>query len=379
MKKNLFLLLTIAVPSVLFSQNLLTPESLWKLHRLNAIGISKDKQYIVYSVATPDVEQNKNITKTYRIPVDGGTAEEISNADSIVVNTHISADGKWKISDSDVKIMNVSGSDFYPDLTKSNVRIYNSLMYRHWDTWEDGKFSHIFLSAVGDTTKKDLMPDEPYDCPQKPFGGDEDYIWNPDGKHVVYVTKKKSGTAYAISTNTDLYEYDVETGTTKNLTEGMMGYDINPSYNSKGELAWLSMKREGYEADKQDFVVSNGKTKMNLTASRDDINVESFKWSDDGNNIFFIAPKDGTLQLFEVNYPGLTKMAVTVKQITNGDFDVSGIVGQKDNTLFVTRTDFNHAAEIYTVDVNNGNMKKLTYVNDSVTIILRNAVGKKNM
>jgi tricorn protease-like protein len=159
----------------------------------------------------------------------------------------------------------------------------------------------------------------------------------------------------------------------------MMGYDINPQYNSKGELAWLSQKREGYEADKQDLIVSNGKTKMNLTASRDDINVESFKWSDDGSNIFFIAPKDGTLQLFEVNYPGLTKMAVTVKQITNGDFDVSGIVGQKENTLFVTRTDFNHATEIFTVDVNDGNMKKLTYVNDSMNNNLAQCTWQKNM
>jgi len=289
MKKYLFLLLTVILPAILFSQTTLTPELLWKLHRVNGIGISKDKQYIVYSVSTPDVEQNKNITKTYRIPVDGGTAEEIANGDSLVANTHISPDGKWKISDSDVKLMNVYGYDFYPDLTKSNVMIYNSLMYRHWDTWEDGKFSHIFLSAVDDTAKKDLMPDELYDCPQKPFGGNEDYLWNPDGKHIVYVTKKKQGTAYAISTNTDLYEYDVETGETKNLTEGMMGYDINPQYNSKGELAWLSQKTDGYEADKQDLVVSNGKTKMNLTASRDDINVESFKWSDDGSKIYFIA------------------------------------------------------------------------------------------
>jgi Tol biopolymer transport system component len=139
--------------------------------------------------------------------------------------------------------MNVYGSDFYPDLTKSNVHIYNSLMYRHWDTWEDGKFSHIILSSTTDTTKKDLMAGQPYDCPQKPFGGDEDYLWNPDGKHVLYVTKQKQGTAYAISTNTDLFEYNIETGETKNLTDGMMGYDVNPSYNSKGELAWLSKKR----------------------------------------------------------------------------------------------------------------------------------------
>ena len=367
MKKYITLsILFFAFHASSFCQNTMTPELLWKLGRVNATGISKDKQYIIYSVSTPDVEQNKSGTKTYRIPVAGGNAEAISNADTLVYNNHISPDGKWKISDSEVKVMNVYGSDFYPDLTKSNAQVYNSLMYRHWDTWEDGKFSHLFLNMMKDTAKKDLMSGEPYDCPQKPFGGDEDYIWNPDGKHIVYVTKKKQGTDYAISTNTDLYEYNVEDGTTKNLTEGMMGYDINPSYNNKGVLAWLSMKREGYEADKQDLVVSNGKVTMNLTANRDDIHVESFKWSDDDKNLFFIAPKEGTLQLFSVNDPGVTKIAVTVKQITKGEFDISGIIGQKGNTLFVTKTDFNHAAEIYSVDISNGNMKQLTHVNDSV-------------
>jgi dipeptidyl aminopeptidase/acylaminoacyl peptidase len=362
--KKFILIFLMAAPVICFSQTSMTPELLWKLGRVNATGISKDKQYVIYSVSVPDVAQNKSNTKTYRIPVSGGNAELVSNADTLVYNKHISPDGKWKLSDSDVKTMKVYGSDFYPDLTKSNVQIYNSLMYRHWDTWEDGKFSHIFLTGVNDTDKKDLMPGEPYDCPQKPFGGDEDYIWNPDSKHVVYVTKQKQGTAYAISTNTDLFEYNIETGETKNLTEGMMGYDINPSYNKKGELAWLSQKRDGYEADKQDLIVSNGITKMNLTASRDDINVESFIWSEDGSKIYFIAPTDGTLQLFEVNYPGKTKMAAVIHQVTKGEFDVSGIVGEKDNVLFVTRTDFNHAAEIYTVDKNAGNMQQLTHVND---------------
>ena len=363
--KTTTLFITLLLPVYILSQSTMSPELLWKLGRLNGINISKDKQYIIYSVATPDVAQNKSSSKTYRININSGVAEEIMNADTMLVNNHISVDGKWKISDSDVKIMNVYGSDFYPALTKSNVQIYNGLDYRHWDTWEDGKFSHIFLSGINDTTKKDLMAGQSYDCPQKPFGGDEDYLFNPDGKHILYVTKPKQGTAYAISTNTDLFEYDIETATTKNLTEDNKGYDLNPSYNKKGELAWLSQKRDGYEADKQDLVVSNGKIKMNLTASRDDINVESFKWSDDDRNLFFVAPKDGTLQLFEVNYPGLTKTATAVKQITNGDFDVSGIVGQKDDKLFITRTDFNHAQEIYTVNLSNGSMQQFTHVNDS--------------
>jgi dipeptidyl aminopeptidase/acylaminoacyl peptidase len=145
----------------------------------------------------------------------------------------------------------------------------------------------------------------------------------------------------------------------------MMGYDQSPLYNKKGELAWLSMKRDGYEADKQDIVVSNGVTKMNLTAQRDDIHVEGFKWNEDGRSIFFWAPVNGTIQLFSVNYPGLTKMGVVIRQITKGDFDVTGIVGQTGNKLIVTRTDMNHATEIYSVNTDNGEMAQLTHVNDA--------------
>ena len=122
MKKFITLFAVMLLPAMLFSQNLLTPELLWKLGRVNATGISKDKEYIIYSVSVPDVSQNKNSTKIYRIPINGGTAEEINNADTLVYNNHISPDGKWKISDSDVKIMNVYGSDFYPDLQKVMCR-----------------------------------------------------------------------------------------------------------------------------------------------------------------------------------------------------------------------------------------------------------------
>ncbi len=367
--KKILLVLTVCVSAPAFAQNLMTPELLWKLGRVSALGISKDKQYVVYSVAVPDVEQNKNTHKIYIVPVNGGNAVEINNADSLLVNQKISADGKYIISSDGVKIVKVTGSDFYPELTKSNVYISNSLNYRHWDEWEDGKYGHIFVAPiVGGKTgdAKDIMKDEPYDCPQKPFGGDEDFVWNPDSKQIVYVCKKKFGTDYATSTNTDLYGYDITIGTTKNLTEENKGYDINPSYNSKGELAWLSQKREGYEADKQDIIVSNGINKINLTYQRDDINVESFKWSDDNRNIFFIAPINGTLQLFKVNYPGLTRMAVVIEQITKGDFDINEIVGLSGNNLIVSRCDMNHASELYSVNIEDGSMAQVTHVNDAV-------------
>lgn len=346
---------------------LMTPELLWKLGRVTGLGISKDGKYVAYSVNTPDWEANKGIRKSYIIPVGGGSSVQISNPDSLLVDKNISPDGKYVLSNKEVKIKNVSGKDYYPELAKSNVQIYDNLNNRHWDTWEDGSYDHVFLSAIGKTEEaKDLMPGEPYDSPTKPFGGDEDYIWRPDGKAVVYVSKKKYGKDYAVSTNSDLYEFDLQSGSTKNLTESNKGYDVNPSFSSTGKLAWLQMKRDGYESDKQDLVASAGMGWVNLTAQRDDIHVEGFRWSDDGRNLFFWAPINGTLQLFEVDYVGLTKKLPTIRQITKGDFDVNGIVGQSGNKLIVSRTDMNHAAELYSVDINDGTMTQLTHVNDAI-------------
>jgi dipeptidyl aminopeptidase/acylaminoacyl peptidase len=347
----------------------MTPELLWKLGRVSGLGISKDGKYIVYSVSTPDAEANKNNRKAYIIPVTGGDATVITNPDSLLSDKNISPDGKYMISSKEVKVKNILGSDYYPELKKSNVYIYDNLNNRHWDQWEEGKFGHVMLSKMENgkaIDEKDIMPDEPYDCPQKPFGGDEDYVWRPDGKAVVYVTKKKYGKDYAVSTNTDLYSYNIETGKTDNLTPQMKGYDINPSFSKNGALAWMSMKRDGYESDKQDIVASTGLGTVNLTQHRDDIHVEGFRWADDGRHIYFFAPINGTLQLFEVDYTGATMKLPDIRQITKGDFDVNGIVGQSGNNLIVSRTDMNHSGELYSVDISSGSMKQLTHVNDSI-------------
>ena len=354
------------IASFSFGQNRLTPEMLWQLGRVNGLGISKDGKYIVYSVGTPNATENKTSRKSYIIPIDGGQPITISKPDSLLANKNVSPDGKYMLTNKEVKNKKTTGSDYYPALAKSNVYIFDNLMYRHWDTWEDGKFDHVFVTSLDrPAEEKDIMPDVPYDCPQKPFGGDEDYVWNPDSKHIVYVTKQKYGIDYAVSTNTDIFSYEIETGFTKNLTEGMKGYDLNPLYNKKNELAWLSMNRDGYEADKQDLIVSMGNTKINLTGHRDDIHVKGFTWGADDKNIFFWAPIDGTLQLFSVINPGNTKTLPVIRQITTGDFDITGIIGQSGDKLIVTRTDMNHAAEIYSVDISAGNMKQLTHVNDA--------------
>ncbi|MBK8608584.1 MAG: S9 family peptidase [Chitinophagaceae bacterium] len=373
MKKLLFLSAFLLSLSS-FAQNnpaskngVMTPELLWKLGRVSGLGISTDGKYVLYSVSTPNAEANKSSRKKYMVPVTGGNPLPIDNTDSLLTNEKISPDGKYLISNAEVKVKKVTGKEYYSDLQKSNVYIFDNLNYRHWDTYEDGNFDHVMLTPLTNGIKGtpiDLMPGEPYDCPQKPFGGDEDYVWNPNGKEVLYCTKKKYGTAYAVSTNTDLFAYDIETRKTRNVTEGMMGYDVNPSFSKSGVLAWLSMRRDGFESDKQDIVVSDGQSKMNLTTLRDDIHVESFRWADDGKSIYFIAAVNGTRQLFVVSYPGLTRMLPRVSQLTRGDFDVNGIVGQSGNTIIVSRTDMNHAAEIYTVNSANGEMAQLTHVND---------------
>ena len=365
--KKILLLIIITMSITTSAQQILSPEALWKLGRVSAIGISKDGKSIVYKVATPSVEENKSNSKFYTIPVTGGNAVEIQENDAkdLVVNKNISPDGKYILSSQEVKTENVLGKDFYPELEKSEAQIYDGLDYRHWDTWNNGSHNHVFyaINKGSKATPIDIMKGEPFDSPQKPFGGDEDYIWSPNSKSIIYVCKKKFGTAYAISTNTDLYEFDIETKTTKNLTENNPGYDTNPAFSPSGDLTWLQMKRDGYEADKNDIIVRFKGMDINLTAKWDG-SVESFKWSPDGKKIYFTAAIDGTIQLFEVNFPGLTKIAVAVKQVTSGDFDVHAIVGISGDNIIVSRTDMNNAEEIYSYNLKKKTWLKLTKTND---------------
>ncbi len=345
------------------AQNVMTPELLWKLGRVTPLGISKDAKNVVYKVSTPSVEENKSNSKIYTLPLSGGNPTEITDTKNVLKDKNISPDGKYIVYNEEVKIDKVLGKDFYPTLEKSEVQIYNGLDYRHWDTWNEGKFNHVFYKenkegAVG----IDILKGENFDSPQKPFGGDEDYIWSPDSKSILYVCKKKAGTEYAISTNTNIFEYNLETGKTSNRTKENQGYDTAPLFSPTGNLTWLQMKRDGYESDKNDIIVSFKGMNINLTSNWDGT-VDNFMWSNDGKKIYFIAPIDGTKQLFEVNFPGLTKIAVNVHQITNGDFDVNDLVGFSGDNIIVTRTDMNHAAEIYSYNLKKNTWKQLSNSN----------------
>lgn len=349
------------------AQQNMTPELLWKLGRVSAMGITRDGKNIVYKVSVPNIEENKSASKFYTIPVNGGNATEVTDYKDLLADKYISADGKWALTSKEVKVDKVLGKDFYPELDKSNVQVYDGLDYRHWDTWNDGTHNHVGYTKADDkdkTTFVDIMANEPYDSPQKPHGGEEDYTWSPDGKSIIYVCKKKAGTAYAISTNTDLYEYNLDTKKTVNLTPNNAGYDTNPAYSPNGDLTWLQMKRDGFEADKNDIIVRFKGMDINLTAGWDGT-VDSFTWSPDGKKVYFLAATDGTKQLFEVNFPGLTKIAISVRQITDGFFDINGITGFSGDNIIVERADMNHANEIYSYELKKKKWAQLSKVNNA--------------
>ncbi len=364
-KKVASSLLLLATMNQINAQNNMTPEMLLTLNRVSPIGISKDQKNIIYKLSKANLESNKYDSKYYKMPLKGGKSTEIKDFKTLVSDSDLSPDGQYKIVIQSVKLQSITGQDFYKDVEKSDVKIYDNLDYRHWDKWNDGRHDHVTIQSVKNPTAEaiDIMPGEAFDCPTKPFGGGEDYIWSPDSKKILYVSKKSQGTAYAISTNTDIYEYDLESKKTTNLTEKNKGYDTQPAFSKAGLLAWCQMRREGYESDKNDIIVHYKDGQLNLTIDWDGT-VNGFVWSNDGQTIYFNAPVLGTVHLFALAVPKSANEKPSLPlQLTKGQFDITGIVGQHKNELIVTRTDMNHAREIFSLNLKSKKIKQLTFAN----------------
>lgn len=364
MKKVVYTLVLLLTTLQLSGQQVMTPELLWQLGRVSPVGLTTDKKNIVYRVSVPSVEQNSFSGSYHIVPVTGGKATEIKDYSELLDDPFVSPDGKFELYHKAVPVKKTKVSEVYPDLPKSSALIYDALDYRHWDTWNDGTYNHVFYKKRNsDEIGTDIMKGEPFHSPQQPFGGSEDYCWAPGGSAIVYVAKKSSGTAYATSTNTDLFMYHLESGKTENLTENNTGYDTHPAFATNGALAWLQMQRDGYEADKNDIIVKRGKLIMNVTAFWDGT-VDTFTWSEDGNTIYFIAAVNGTRQLFEVTIPYNSNRAAEVKQLSDGDFDVTSIIAIDGDQFYVTRTDMNHASEIFSFNSKKNKWLQITTVND---------------
>jgi len=349
----------------LSAQSTLTPRAMLELRRVSGIGVD-EKGVLYYSVKTVDVESNSSTNDIFAIEPIVATPKKIDRKDLPFKDEHLSADGNYRIIPEEVKLRDVYGSDYYPQMQQSNVHVYDDLNYRHWDTWEDGKYGHLIVENILSGERLDIMADEPFDCPQKPFGGSEDYIWSPDSKSIIYVSKKLYGKDYAVSTNTDIYRYDLDSKTTVNLTSENKGYDVSPAFSPLGVLTWLRMKRDGYESDKNDIVVRWKEENINLTEGWDGT-VNEFRWSKDAKRIYFTAPVLGTVHLFyiDLSYPKKGKLVFSAPvQLTQGQFDIRGIVGERKGEIIVGRGDMNRSTELYSVSLINGGMKQLTFEND---------------
>lgn len=391
-------LLALAAPLLMNAQQLMTPEILWTLKKVGVQAVSPDQSSLIYKVGQVDLKTEKTKSENYFLNVlnnqsvkmdfgkkaliqwdkngiyaqegdkiflskdNGKTWSEfytIGEADNVV----ISPDGKKIAFSKQVLVEKVMGKDKYSDTPKTTAQVYTDLNHRHWDYFNEGKYNHVFVVNTSDKidAAKDLLDGKMWDSPQRPFGGAEDFIWSPDSAQLLYVTKPKSGKEYSTSTNTDIFAYDLASGTTKNLTEANKGYDVNPKFSPDGKsLIWQSMARDGYEADKNDVKIMDWKSGKisNLTSGWDESVSGDVFWSGDSKTIYFTAAFRGTKQLFSLD-PKNAK----VQQITKGDFDVNEIFADQKSSLLVGRTDINHATDIFSVNIKNGEMKQITEAN----------------
>ncbi|KZN54491.1 peptidase S9 [Pseudoalteromonas luteoviolacea CPMOR-2] len=356
--------LGLAVGAEASANEVMTPEKLWQIKRVSALGLNKENTHVIYRVTTPSVEMNNFDSKVYQVPIKGGSAQLLEAYQGLLSDDNISPDGSKKLFHDSVKVEAILSSDKHKDLGSSNAYVFDDLNYRHWDTWKDGSVKHVFYQNLKTEEKVDIMKGKPFDSPTSPFGGSQDYIWGPKGENIYYVSKKLTGVEYVTSTNTDIYRYNLASKKTTNLTKSNLGYDKSPAFSPSGKLAWLQMDEPGYEADKNDIIVMANKKKVNLTEDWDGT-VYSFKWSHDGKHIYFVAPTDGTIQLFQVPVNSRSKAKPKIKQLTKGQFDVNGIVAALDGQLVVTRNSMNKAKEIYKFNLRNKKMTALTQVNET--------------
>ncbi len=405
-------LLALAAPFLMNAQQLMTPEILWTLKKVGVQAVSPDQSSLIYKVGQVDLKTEKTKNENYFLNVinnqsskidlgkkalvqwdkNGLYAQEgekiylskdsgktwtefytIGEADNIV----ISPDGKKIAFSKQVLVEKLMGKDKYADTPKTTAQIYTDLNHRHWDYFNEGKYNHVFVVNTSSSvdSAKDLLEGKTWDSPQRPFGGAEDFVFSPDSSKLLYVTKPKSGKEYSTSTNTDIFAYDLASATTKNLTEGMMGYDVNPKFSPDGKwLLWQSMEREGYEADKNDIVVMDWKTgaKSNMTGNWDESVTGTAFWSSDSKSIYFNAAFRGTVQLFSVDLKN-----AKVSQITKGNFDVTDIFAEGKKSLLVSKTDINHASELFSVNLKNGELSQVTDVNKNTYAKL--AQGKSEL
>lgn len=383
----------------------MTAEILWKFGRVHEAQVSPDGKNILYGLTRYDPPTNKSNTNIYRIPVEGGdpiqitsfkghefnhrwhpsgnkigflsgeggtvqiwevamdtgTPKQISNIKDGINGFEYSSTGEKVFYIKNVKL-DKTPNDLYPDLPLVNVRIINNLMYRHWNAWHDYAYSHIFVADYSDGNiqeGKDIMEGETFDSPMSPYFDQSEISWSPDGKFIAYTCKKLTGKEYTLSTNSDIYLYNLESGETQNITEGMPGYDKYPVFSPDGKkIAFRSMETPGYESDKDRLFLYDLTTgeKEYLTENFDE-SVSSLKWDKEGSSIYFISGIRAIFQMYKIDVE--TK---ETEQITHGvhNYNSLSLAGEY---LVGEKMSMSMATEIFSVDKKTDEEKQLTFTN----------------
>lgn len=432
--KKIVKLLVFSVTSLLiqtsFAQNSkLTPETLWGLGRVSVPALSPDGKTVVYSVKRYQIKENTSQDTMYSVGINGGTPTpialpedkaygptwhplgkriyflssksgssqlwsmdpdgknkvQVSSEDNDVTNFGFTLDGNKLWFTKDVQSYSALGG-INKGLDKTTARIYDDLMYRHWDHWEDNLRSHVFVVDFDNKKNKfakvpyDIMSGEPYDSPLMPFGEADQIAWSPDGNQIAYTCKKVAGTQAAMSTNSDIYLFNLTTKKTTNLSDGMMGYDTKPAFSPDGKsITWLSMETAMYEADKNrilHYELASG-LKRDLTESFD-YSVDGYQWSPDGKEIFFLSGINATDQIWSVATDSKAP-TIAIKQITKEVADFGGIAVAKGPTLVATKMSISQPAEIFSINLKDGKASQLSFANKSAMDTLSMGKVEKRM
>ena len=390
-----------------------TPEVMWSLGQVGEYAVSPNADKVVYGVKYIDMEQNKGNIELYLLNADGGEAVRLTttaasefspvwyddntimycrgneilsmNIKSKKENTvatceqgfegfKVAPDGKSLVYVNTIPVERPEHlGKLYAGLDKTTGRINEDLMYRHWDNWVD-EIPHIYYVPLENgkaqmEKAKDILEGEPYETPMRPWGGTEQYNYSPDSKCIAYTCRKKTGYDYAHSTNSDIYIYNLETGETRNVSEGIMGYDQNPVFSHDGKMiAWESMERDGYESDKLRLMVMDLESgdKVDLTAEFD-YGVSNICWSDDDKELAAVVMYRGTLEVFAFD-----RQSKAIRQVSAGIHDINSFQ-MANNTIFASQVSIQRPAEIYKYALNDEKSEgcKLTTVNDDVYAKLR--------